>query len=178
MCWGAPHPLLDGDSPTKLRGGGAFHPEQCHHWWAGRTPLSYSALNSAPTFPCDHFILVFGRFPPTLIKAWVAWAENESGWPEASCSLLTSTLSRGNYANYHTGAQDWIATMSGLTVMDATNLRGGGQLLGWRKNHLLCQEMLSPRQMQGSDLRWESSPGIFPGMFLRGTFFFFKACMS
>ena len=23
MCWGAPHPLLDGDSPTKLRGGGA-----------------------------------------------------------------------------------------------------------------------------------------------------------
>lgn len=27
--------------------------------------------------------------------------------------------------------------------MDATNSRSGGQLLGWCKNHLVCQEMLS-----------------------------------
>lgn len=114
-----------------------------HRRWAGMTLLSPSGLQSAPTFSCELFILVFGRFSPTLIKAQVSWAKNESGWPKASCTSFTSTLSWGNYASYNTEAQDWTATTSGPTVMHATNSRSGGQLLGWWKNHLVCQEMLS-----------------------------------
>lgn len=39
-----------------------------HRRWAGMTLLSPSGLQSAPTFSCEPFILVFGRFPPLSSK--------------------------------------------------------------------------------------------------------------
>lgn len=77
---------------------------------------------------CDVFPSgVIPHSPPSLcLPCSLSWVVNESGWPGAPCTSLTSALSQGNYTNYHTGALNWKATMSVQTVMDASNLRRGG----------------------------------------------------
>lgn len=128
--------------------------------------------------PLWPFSSYFGLIFPTLIGARVSWAENGSGWPKGSCTSLTSTLSQGNDANYRTRAQDWKATMSGPTVMDATNLRRGGAApSGVEESFVLPGEAL-PRQTQSTAF-WQRSSlaSSVSSTFLRGILFFFVNSM-
>lgn len=98
--------------PTRVQSGGfPLEPEvpRCRDavsgglWQGGGSSLS---LRSSPAFSCDSSRSAFGLIFPTPLGAHVPCTGNESGWPTAPCTSLTSTLSLGNYANYRTGAQD------------------------------------------------------------------------
>lgn len=110
ICWNAPWPLQNRLFLGVQRGGiSPPKPETpLPVGWAGRS----SSLWSSCTFSCGPFHSCFWLIFPTLIRAHIPRTENEGGWPKAPCTSLTSTLSQGNYANYHTRAQDWKATSS------------------------------------------------------------------